>query len=45
MDTNKTLVYFSTALNANKGVLSRLLRSSTYRKFEDDFDLMEDTGS
>lgn len=43
MDTNKTLVYFSTALNANKGVLSRLLRSSTYRKFEDDFDLMEDT--
>ena len=30
-------------LNANKGVLSRLLRSSTYRKFEDDFDLMEDT--
>ena len=43
MDTNKTLVYFSTALNANKGVLSRLLRSQTYKKFESDFDLMEDT--
>ena len=43
MDTNKTLVYFSTALNADKGVLSRLLRSQTYKKFESDFDLMEDT--
>ena len=43
MDLNKTLVYFSTALNSNKGVLSRLLKSQTYKKFEDDFDLMEDT--
>ena len=38
MDLNKTLVYFSTALNSNKGVLSRLLKSQTYKKFEDDFD-------
>ena len=43
MDINKTFIYFSTALNADKGVLSRLLRSQTYKKFESDFDLMEDT--
>lgn len=42
MDKNKALVYFSTALNADKGVLSKLLRSQTYKRFEDDFDLMED---
>ena len=43
MDTNKTLIYFSTALNGNKGVLTKLLRSQTYKKYESDFDLMEDT--
>lgn len=43
MDTNKTLVYFSTALNGNKGVLSRLLKLQSYKKYESDFDLMEDT--
>ncbi len=43
MDLNKTLVYFATALNANKAVLSKLLKSSVYKKFEADFDLMEDT--
>lgn len=42
MDKNKTLVYFSTALNADKVVLSKLLRSQTYKQFEDDIDLMED---
>ena len=31
-------LYFSTALNADKGVLSKLLRSQTYKRFEDDFD-------
>lgn len=43
MDVNKCLIYFATALNANKGVLSRLIKSERYNKFEDDFDLMEDT--
>lgn len=43
MDTNKSLIYFSTALNGDKGVLSKLLRSQTYKKYESDFDLMEDT--
>ena len=43
MDTNKTLIYFSTALNGNKGVLKKLLSTQTYKKYESDFDLMEDT--
>lgn len=42
MDINKTLVYFSTALNADKGILSKLLRSQNYKKYGSDFDLMED---
>lgn len=43
MDINKSLVYFATALNSNKAVLSKLIRSPNYQKFEGDFDLMEDT--
>lgn len=43
MDINKTLIYFATALNANKGVLNKLIKSEKFNKFEDDFDLMEDT--
>ncbi len=43
MAINKSLVYFSTALSANKAVLSKLLRSPSYQKFESDMDLMEDT--
>lgn len=42
MDTNKSLIYFSTALNANNGVLTKLIKNRNYKKFEDDFDLMED---
>lgn len=42
MDLNKTLVYFSTSLNSNKIVLSKLARRSEYKKYEEDFDLMED---
>ncbi len=42
MDTNKSLIYFSTALNANNGVLTKLTKSQTYKKYESDFDLMED---
>lgn len=43
MAINKSLVYFSTALHADRNVLNRLLKSPTYKKFENDFDLMEDT--
>ncbi len=43
MDINKTFVYFQTALNADKAVLSKLLNSPSYKKYEDDLDLMEDT--
>jgi len=43
MDINKSLIYFSTALNGNKGVLSKLIKTKEFNEFEDDFDLMEDT--
>jgi magnesium transporter len=43
MEINKSLVYFSTALNGNKGVLLKLFRLEKYRRYEDDFDLMEDS--
>ena len=43
MAINKSLVYFSTALSANKAVLQKLLKSPSYKKFEADLDLMEDT--
>lgn len=42
MEINKTLVFFSTALNANRAVLLKLFKLDYYKKFEDDFDLMED---
>jgi len=43
MELNKSLVYFSTALNSNKIVVHKLTRSPEFQKFEDDFDLIEDT--
>ena len=43
MDINKSLVYFSTALNADNVVLSKLTRMEEYKKYEDDMDLIEDT--
>lgn len=43
MDINKSLIYFSTALNGDKGVLTKLIKSKEFNEFEDDFDLMEDT--
>ncbi len=43
MDINKSLVYFSTALSADKAVLAKLLKSQAYKKYEEDFELMEDT--
>jgi len=42
MALNKSLVYFSTSLNANKVVLSKVKRLEEYKKYEADFDLMED---
>jgi len=42
MELNKSLVYFSTALNANKMVLSKLTRLEEYKRYEDDYELMED---
>jgi len=43
MELNKSLVYFSTALNANKVVVHKLTRSPAFKKYEDDLDLLEDT--
>ncbi len=42
MSLNKSFVYFSTSLNANKVVLSKVKRLEEYKKYEADFDLMED---
>lgn len=42
MTLNKSFIYFSTSLNANKTVLSKVKRLSEYKKYESDFDLMED---
>jgi magnesium transporter len=42
MDLNKSFVYFSTSLNANKVVLGKVKRLEEYKKYESDFDLMED---
>lgn len=42
MTLNKSLVYFSTSLNANKVVFSKVKRLDEYKKYESDFDLMED---
>lgn len=43
MELNKSLVYFSTALNSNKVVVHKLTRSSEFKQYEDDMDLLEDT--
>ena len=43
MELNKSLVYFSTSLNSNKVVVHKLTRSPEFKKYEDDFDLIEDT--
>ena len=36
------LVYFSTSLNSNKAVTLKLLRSTLFRQYEANQDLMED---
>lgn len=43
MEINKSIVYFSTALNANRAVLLKLFRNEKYKRYEADLDLMEDT--
>ena len=43
MELNKSLVYFSTALNANRIVIHKLTKSAEFKKYEADFDLLEDT--
>lgn len=42
MELNKTLVYFSTSLNANRNVLGKLSRLPEFKKDEADLELMED---
>lgn len=43
MELNKSLVYFSTALNANKVVVLKLIRTNEFKQYEEDSDLLEDT--
>ena len=43
MYINKTFVYISNAISANKVVLNKLLKSSLYKKYDEDIDLIEDT--
>jgi len=42
MTLNKSFIYFSTALNANKVVFSKVKRLEEFKKYESDFELMED---
>ncbi|MBP7403129.1 MAG: magnesium transporter CorA family protein [Clostridia bacterium] len=42
MQLGKTLVYYSTSLQANITVLERLSRSRTVKQYEEDTDLLED---
>lgn len=42
MELNKVLVYFSTALNADKVVSEKLKRNTEFQMYEEDFDLMDD---
>jgi magnesium transporter len=43
MELNKSLVYFSNSLNSNKVVVMKLIRNPEFKKYEEDFDLLEDT--
>lgn len=42
MELNKMLVYFSTALNADKATSEKLKRANDFRKHEDDYEIMDD---
>ena len=42
MQLGKSLVYFSTSLKSNEGVLEKLMRGKTLKQYEEDQDLLED---
>jgi magnesium transporter len=42
MELGKSLVYFSTSLKSNEGVLEKLMRSRFIKQYEEDHDLLED---
>ncbi len=42
MKLNESLVYFSISLNSNKNTLARVKRIPDFKKYEADFDLLED---
>lgn len=42
MELGKSLIYFSTSLKSNEGVLEKLLRGKFIKQYEDDQDLLED---
>lgn len=42
LSLGKSLVYFSTSLKANQGVLRRMARNALFTEYEEDADLLED---
>lgn len=42
MELGKSLVYFSTSLKSNEGVLEKLMRGKSIKQYEEDQDLLED---
>lgn len=42
MELGKSLIYFSTSLKSNEGVLEKLMRGKFVRNYEEDQDLLED---
>ncbi len=42
LELNKSLVYFSSSLKSNEGVLEKLMRGRTIKLYDDDEDLLED---
>ena len=43
MSLNKSLVFLSTAINANNSVLEKIRRLDAFKQYEEDLDLIEDT--
>ncbi len=42
MELGKSLIYFSTSLKSNEGVLEKLMRNKYVKQYEDDQELLED---
>ncbi|MHB8963279.1 MAG: magnesium transporter CorA family protein [Saccharofermentanales bacterium] len=42
MELGKSLIYFSTSLKSNEGVLEKLMRNKYIKQYEDDSELLED---